>query len=452
MKRTWFKVLPLALMLAYCSGPNNTQTTQSTDDTSSATASTTTDNTTDATTASDETATTGTTTTNTNTEATGTTASTTSETTDVTGTTANSGTMNDDYTYEYRGRVTVDTTDGRWAHWQRVNGQHWTYDFDKKQTGDLNLAVNGGWQLVMTPELVTAWRNEDRSQVYAGMYPSLDGNNLASRTQLMAGETFISASESFDNTNTNSNLNSNANLNATGTSGATGSVNVNGSTNAGTISSNNNSSSTHALNNNASANSAAGNTMNGSKVSGSVNTGTSTLNNNGTTGTASVNGSASVGTTDSLGSVDGSASLRGTTDSLGSASVDANLNATSGTDASTTSTLGIESVDYTAANGNYYQLPRFNLFIDNGSFTGYTGCNAISGRVEVSGNTLRFQDTNPQTKIECTAGFNEQALLDLLKRVDSYQYSNDELQLLQGGQIVMRFKRNGQASDGPVNQ
>jgi heat shock protein HslJ len=482
MKRTWFKVLPLALVLAYCSGPNNTQTTQSTDNTSTSTASTTT---TDATTVSDETATTNTGTEST-TASTGTVSTTSSSNT-------NTGTK-DDYTYEYRGGVVVDTTDPKWAHWQKNNGSSWTYDFDKKSNSDLNLAVNGSWQLMMTPELASLWRNEDRSQVYAGMYPSLDGNSMATRSQLMAGETFISASESFDNTNrnnaTNLNANSTTNLNnnsnvannnianpstATGTTSGTGSLNnsstvtINGSTNAGTVSANNNSATTHAQNNNASANAAAANRANGS-VSGSVNTGVSTMNNSGTvnagisaqpsasagtntTINSSVNGNTNTttgttATTGVNGSVNGSTSV-GTTGTIAGTTTDVNastnLNAT--TDASATgtaTTMGIESVDYTAANGNYYQMPRFNLFIDNGSFVGYTGCNNISGRIHVTGNTLHFKDTNPQTKIECPAGFTEQALLDMLKKVDGYQYTNDELQLTQGGSIVMRFKRNGQ--------
>lgn len=499
-------MLPLVLLLAYCSGPNNTQTTQSTDNTGTSIASTSTP---DAATVNGETAGTDIT----DTEKTVTTSNP-GIIDSTSGTTTDMGTNNQDYTYQSQANEAVDTTDPKLAHWQKQNAGNWIYDYSNRNntnrySGNLNPAINGSWQMIMTPELAGLWRNEDRSQIYAGMYPSLNGNNLASGSQLMEGDTFISASESFNNNNvgnnssnssgnnlnSDSNLNNNnvgdnndddianpsisadtatggsENLNDSGTVQNSGTVDINGSTNAGTVSSNNASSSTHPQNNNASANAAAANSVNGS-TSGSVNTGSSTMNDSGsvnggisappntnsdingsvpinssvngntnTTSTAgsstiydSVSGSISAGTEETVGT--------GTNDSAGIATTP-NFNASDSLSGATNS-LAIENVDYTAANGNYYQMPRFSLYIDNGSFVGFTGCNTIAGRLYVTGNTLHFIDTHPQTQIECAAGFSEQALLDVLKKVDSYQYSNDELQLLQGSQIVMRFKRTGQ--------
>jgi heat shock protein HslJ len=321
MKRIMM-VLPLAVMLAYCSGPNNTQTTEETDlngTSNSVTASTTT--TTDAT----------------------------ASTTDVNDVNTNTTTVSStsvDITTDNTSRdvSTIDMNDPMIQHFERVNKGSWTWDmnypgYDRPVAGSYNAAVTGNWQLAMTPDLVSAWR-QDNSQ-------SLWSSGYAYNGAYLGGNTYLSASESF-NTRSNSTLNS-------------------------------------GLNNNASANSSVANQMNGN-----------TTVNSGSTTDASV----------SSGSV-----------------------------------LDVNSISYNAANGNMYQLPKFNLYLDNGSFTAYTGCNAISGRVEVSGTSLRFLNTTPSTNIDCLGGLDQNVLLDLLRRVDSYAYVNDELQLMQGSQVLLKLNK-----------
>jgi hypothetical protein len=41
-------------------------------------------------------------------------------------------------------------------------------------------------------------------------------------------------------------------------------------------------------------------------------------------------------------------------------------------------------------------------------------------------------------------GLDESVLLDMLKRIDSYSYVGDELQLMQGSQVLLRFKKGNQ--------
>lgn len=421
-------VLPLAILLAYCSGPNNTQTTDTEVDATSTSASTTTETTDVATTSSNVS---DATTSSTTAQETTTNAVSTSSSTSMQGSISASGTT-----------ASMDTNDPMYQHWQRTNAQHWTYDmdypgYDRPAAGSYNAAVNGNWQLVMTPELVTAWRQDNSRSLW------MNGSN-----------TYLSASESFNNTqngiNATANINSNAGttgsvsttdvngstsgtLDAAGTAGTTGtqgSVQVNGSTNAGTLSSGTNAG-THGMNNSASGNATVANQMNGGTVNSSANT-TVSANTNTTTGTTDLNGttSGSLGTTTTTGVDAGVA---------GSA-LD---NETSGTN-NNTGSIDVNSISYNAANGNMYQLPKFNLFLDNGSFTGYTGCNGISGRVEVTGTGLRFLNTNTSTVIDCMGGFDESVLLDILKRVDSYSYVGDELQLMQGSQVLLRFKKGDQ--------
>lgn len=417
-------VLPLAILLAYCSGPNNTQTTDTDVDATSTSASTTGTTTDMATTSSDASTTT------TSESATGTTTTLTNDNTSAQTSISVSGTTT----------IPTDLNDPMYQHWQRTNAQHWTYDmdypgFDRPTAGSYNAAINGNWQLVMTPELVTAWRQDNSRSLW------MNGSN-----------TYLSASESFNtqngvnatgSVNSSTNLNSSTNVNgsttgvspvyndaatmpvnATGTVNAQGTVEVNESTSAGTLSSGTNAG-THGLNNNASANATVANQMNGSTANSSANT-TVSANANTATGTTGVTGSTSATVT------------------TGTTAVDAESTNSRNETTGINTTMDVNSINYNAANGNMYQLPKFNLFLDNGSFTGYTGCNGISGRVEVTGTGLRFLNTNTSTAIDCMGGLDESVLLDMLKRVDSYAYVGDELQLMQGSQVLLRFKKGNQ--------
>lgn len=97
-----------------------------------------------------------------------------------------------------------------------------------------------------------------------------------------------------------------------------------------------------------------------------------------------------------------------------------------------------------AVNGNNYMMPMVNLFIGNGSFTAYTGCNNALGTLTVNGNSLHFQDPAPSTNIACTGGFDQAAFIDRLHRADSYDMVNNQIRLKQGDQVLMVFSKNGQ--------
>lgn len=422
-------VLPLAVLLAYCSGPNNTQTTTDTDmnGTSGSVSASTTGTTTDVSTSTESgvSATTGTT----SAAITGTT-STTQDGTDAhkADIIASASASNSNNT------VNIDPSDPMYQHFQRVNGQSWTWDmnypgYDRPTAGTYNAAVNGNWQLVMTPELVSAWRGDNSRSLWSSGY-AYDGRYLG-------GNTYLSASESFNTRS--SDLNGSA------------SVQVNGSSNAGTLSSSSTTSSTSSLNNNASANSSTANQMNGSTSTTNTTTDQPISGTSATTGTtaAAITGSGSATTETTSGSVSSSAGVNASSSATVSGSTDVNSNvsgSTSSTLNGTTANMDVNSVNYNAANGNLYQMPKFNLYLDNGSFTGYTGCNSVSGRVSVSGNSLRFLNTEPSTSIDCLGGLDQTVLLDLLRRVDSYSYVGDELQLMQGNQVLLRFKKGGSAS------
>ena len=101
---------------------------------------------------------------------------------------------------------------------------------------------------------------------------------------------------------------------------------------------------------------------------------------------------------------------------------------------------------HTAVNGNNYMMPRLNLYLANGSFTGYTGCNNISGKLTVNGNQLSFEDAVPATGIGCTGGFDQSAFLDRLRRANSYDVVGNQLRIKQGEQVLMVLAKNSQTT------
>jgi hypothetical protein len=165
-------------------------------------------------------------------------------------------------------------------------------------------------------------------------------------------------------------------------------------------------------------------------MSGSGNMGTSGSN-------STMSGSGNMGTSGSNSTMSGSGNM-GTS---GSGSMN-NYNGSSSMGTSTTwnNTNGASPNMY-AANGNMYTLPKLNLFISNGSYTGFTGCNSISGRLNVSGDRLQFENTTPSTNIDCVAGFDQNVLLERLRRVDNYVVANSQLQLRSGDQVLLTLNK-----------
>ena len=98
----------------------------------------------------------------------------------------------------------------------------------------------------------------------------------------------------------------------------------------------------------------------------------------------------------------------------------------------------------TAVNGNKFMLPTLNMYIDNGSFTAFTGCNSAIGNIVVNGSSLHFDEASPSTNVECIGGFDQSAFIDRLRRADSYDVVNNQFRLKQGDQVLMVFSKKAQ--------
>jgi heat shock protein HslJ len=151
-----------------------------------------------------------------------------------------------------------------------------------------------------------------------------------------------------------------------------------------------------------------------------------------------------------------SATGSGSTGSVSSAGINASTNdmsATTGTDnmsttttnttdATTTSTVDNTKNFLMAVNGNMFQVPRLNLYLQNGTFTGYTGSNQLVGTLKVDGTQLQFDQTVPSTNMALAGGFSQTAFMERLARVDSYDITDGQLRLKQGNEVLFVLAKN----------
>jgi heat shock protein HslJ len=85
--------------------------------------------------------------------------------------------------------------------------------------------------------------------------------------------------------------------------------------------------------------------------------------------------------------------------------------------------------------------PSLSFYGSNETFSGFTGCNKISGRFSVQGNKINFQHSGPSTRMVCIGDYDEQAFLSTLKRVNSFRTQNGQLELLEGDNALLVFTR-----------
>lgn len=106
---------------------------------------------------------------------------------------------------------------------------------------------------------------------------------------------------------------------------------------------------------------------------------------------------------------------------------------------------GSEVKKITPPQGSNYHIPEkpsLNFYGSNETFSGFTGCNKISGRFKmVSPHYISFQNAAPSTKMVCIGDYDEATFVDALHRVNSFKSVNGQLQLLEGEKVIMVFSR-----------
>jgi heat shock protein HslJ len=93
---------------------------------------------------------------------------------------------------------------------------------------------------------------------------------------------------------------------------------------------------------------------------------------------------------------------------------------------------------------NYHipERPSLSFYGENETFSGFTGCNKISGRYTMSGkNSISFQNASASTKMVCIGDYDENAFLDALRSVNSFRANNGRLELMDGEKVVLAFAK-----------
>ncbi len=82
------------------------------------------------------------------------------------------------------------------------------------------------------------------------------------------------------------------------------------------------------------------------------------------------------------------------------------------------------------------KLPMIS-FTDGGEFAAYTGCNNLRGTYNAEGNSITL-NPGPMTRKACP-GDGEQRVLNALTSVSSFSFSNEELLLMDGSLVLLRY-------------
>lgn len=94
------------------------------------------------------------------------------------------------------------------------------------------------------------------------------------------------------------------------------------------------------------------------------------------------------------------------------------------------------SIKITPPQGGSFHIPEkpsLQFYGMNETFSGFTGCNKISGRYAVSDTTgISFEKASPSTKMVCIGDYNEDNFVTALHSVKSYKATKYQLELFDG--------------------
>ena len=86
------------------------------------------------------------------------------------------------------------------------------------------------------------------------------------------------------------------------------------------------------------------------------------------------------------------------------------------------------------------KIPSINFNLAGGKFTGFTGCNQMSGGFIQHGNKLSFNRQLIVTRMVCQ-GYNEKQFIANLLRVTNYKIENEVLVLMVGSTPISKWMR-----------
>jgi len=91
------------------------------------------------------------------------------------------------------------------------------------------------------------------------------------------------------------------------------------------------------------------------------------------------------------------------------------------------------------------KIPMLQFNVTNHSFIGNTGCNSISGKLNLNGSVLSFSEQEIVTKNACQ-GYNEDAFVASLIKVNHYKIENGVLMLMVDQTVLSKWVRKEPAN------
>jgi heat shock protein HslJ len=96
-----------------------------------------------------------------------------------------------------------------------------------------------------------------------------------------------------------------------------------------------------------------------------------------------------------------------------------------------------------SANPNIHvpEKPSLRFYGANETFSGFTGCNKISGMYTMKGNSISFHNAAASTKMACIGEYDENEFLSKLRRVNTFRSTSGQLELLEGDNVLLVFSK-----------
>ena len=92
--------------------------------------------------------------------------------------------------------------------------------------------------------------------------------------------------------------------------------------------------------------------------------------------------------------------------------------------------------------GKLYPARKPYLSFDTSKtrFSGNTGCNSLSGPMDINGKSIKFKEPIMMTKMACLDGMEgENLFLQTLKETNSYRIKDSILNFFKGDRLLMQF-------------
>ena len=97
-----------------------------------------------------------------------------------------------------------------------------------------------------------------------------------------------------------------------------------------------------------------------------------------------------------------------------------------------------------AQSGNYHipQKPYLSFYGSNETFSGFSGCNKLSGRYKIVGQkNINFEKAALSTRMSCLGDDDENLFINSLHEVNGFNLENGQLQFLKGSKVILVFMK-----------